>query len=227
MANPATLESLRQRCRERTDKVNSTFVKTAEWNELINQSWTELYGLLITAYADYYATPISMAVTNNVEYTELPSDFFKLRAAFPLDGTQRLPRLRQVDITDLGQSSYPYVRSTQTIYGYVLVGSRIYWAPKPTASSTVEFWYVPQPQRLVSDQDVISSQVVDGWDEYIVNDVAMKVRLKEEGDAAPHAALKQRFIDRVIGECSSRDAGMPGKVLDVERANIYWPEWLM
>ncbi len=228
MANPATLESIRLRCQQRADKVNSTFISTAEWTELINQSWTELYGLLVTNYEDFYSTKVNLTVTASVEYTALPNDFFKLLAAFPLQGTQRQQRLRRFSIQDLGMQAYPYLAYPQVVYGYAIIGPNIFWYPLPTTSSTVELWYIPQVPRLVQDQDTISATVVDGWEEFIVNDVAMKVRIKEESDARPLIALKQAFIERLQAESRARDAALPGRVADVERSQTWsTQEWAL
>ncbi len=224
MANPATLATIRTRCRQRADKVNSTFVTDAELNELINQAWTELYGLLVANYEDYYATLGSLSVSANVEYTALPTDFYKALAIFSLSGAAGTTRqkLERYNVNDLGAVNADYAYSFQRLSGYRIMGANAYWYPKPQAASTVEFWYIPQPVRLVLDGDVISPQVVDGWDEFIVNDVAMKIRLKEEGDASPHAELKAAFIKRVQSESASRDAARPGRVTDVERCYYDW-----
>jgi hypothetical protein len=219
VANPATLATLRTRCRQRADKVNSTFVSDAEVNELINQAISELHGILVTFYEDYVLTTASLTITENVEYTALPTDIFKPLAVFLTDTAGNRYKLNRFNLEDLApssQSSWPWSASPAT-YAYRVAGNRVYWYPKPISAATAEIWYAPQFTRLVADGDVINVAYVDGWDEFIVNDVAMKIRLKEEGDANSHMQMKAAFLQRLKDEAASRDAFRPMRVVDVER----------
>jgi hypothetical protein len=218
MANPATLATIRTRCRQRADKVNSTFVTDAELNELINQALSELHGILVTHFQDYVLTTSSLTITAGVEYTALPTTFFKSLAIFKLEGTQRY-RLERFNIDDLAPFSEALWLSSNTgsISSYRIAGDRVYWYPKPVATTTAEIWFVPQIVRLSADGDVVGVQLVDGWEEFVVNDVALKIRLKEDGDAQPHMIMKQEFIKRLEIEAANRDAGRPFTVVDTNK----------
>ena len=50
------LSQLQLEVRRRSDMENSQFVKDAELTNYINQSYTELYDLLVSIYEDYYVT---------------------------------------------------------------------------------------------------------------------------------------------------------------------------
>lgn len=222
MANPETLATLRTRCQERVDKVNSTFVSTAEWTRLINQAYARLYAVLTSKYPDYYSTSANLAVTSGVEYTALPSSFYKATALFYLDGTTRRP-MEEFNLHDLGSFANPWPSTSAIVTAYRLVGANVYWFPKPGESGTVELWYIPQVTRLASDSDVISAQVVDGWEEFIINDVAAKVRVKEERDPRPHWAANEEFLRHVEADAASRNVARAPTVVDVERGVGGWP----
>jgi hypothetical protein len=68
-----SLGELRLRAQQRADRVNSNFVTLPEWNYYINQSYYELYDLLITVYEDYYVSPrLQITTTNSAQY-DLPN----------------------------------------------------------------------------------------------------------------------------------------------------------
>ena len=64
-----TLGQVRLFAQQRADRVNSQFVTTTEWNSYINQSYFELYDLLVTVYEDYYLAPPAIILTNGKPYS--------------------------------------------------------------------------------------------------------------------------------------------------------------
>ena len=54
-----------------------------------------------------------------------------------------------------------------------------------------------------------------GWDEFIIVDSAIKMVLKEEGDATALLLQKNQLKERMITESQNRDAGEPQTVTDV------------
>src|ERR1019366_3604868 len=68
-----SLCQLRLMSQQRADRVNSNFVTLPEWNSYINQSYFELYDLLITVYEDYYvAPPIIFQTVGTLDRYPLP-----------------------------------------------------------------------------------------------------------------------------------------------------------
>ncbi len=55
---------------------------------------------------------------------------------------------------------------------------------------------------------------VNGWEEYIIVDAAIKVQDKQDLDSAPFVRRKQQILDRIEVAASSRDAGSPKTVVD-------------
>ena len=63
-----TLGQVRLASQQRADRVDSPFVTTAEWNSYINQSYFELYDLLVTVYEDYFIAPPVHFTTNGNQF---------------------------------------------------------------------------------------------------------------------------------------------------------------
>src|SRR4051812_11022033 len=80
MSSTMQLSDLRTAIRQRADMVNSKFVSDSELNSYINQSYFELYDLLIQKYGDNYfvATPYTFTTDGTSQLYDLPTDFFKL-----------------------------------------------------------------------------------------------------------------------------------------------------
>ena len=81
-----TLSEIRQRCRERADMKNSTFVTDDELNFYINQSISELHDMIVQSYGeDYYVKNETFSTVAQQEAYDLSTvitddDFYKMRA---------------------------------------------------------------------------------------------------------------------------------------------------
>jgi hypothetical protein len=242
-----TLASVRAAAQQRADMVNSQFLTTAEWTANINASYQELYGLLVQKFgADYYqaGTP-----DNWFQFTTTTAASYPLpdgTASYLLsDGSTVAPALFKVNGVDLQINSQPNgwltlksfmwaernrfaFPNTQNFWGhsnirYRINGNRIWLVPLPSAGQAIRIWYTPRLRVLVSDSDTLDG--VNGWDEFIVIDAAIKALQKEESDVSILMAQKAAIISRLEAEAENRDVGMPAHVADVRRGDVYGNSW--
>ena len=202
------LDTLRTRIQTRADLATSNLLATAEFTTLINASYQELYDLIVAEGADYYLTTAALTITTG-NSVALTSGYYKIRG---LDyqcggsGTGYI-EVRRVPLAE---------RNRVLQRSYSIVGATLYVWPPEQAPGTYLLWYVPQPTLLSADSDTI--ETYNGWEEYIVIDVAIKAMIKEESDAsvllAEKAAMRQRIIDSV-----ARDHNEPHRVVDVGTYN--------
>jgi hypothetical protein len=212
-----SLGELRLRCRQRADMVKSKFVSDSEFNSYINQSYFELYDLLITEYEDWFLkTPFQFQTTSASQYT-LPSDFYKLigvDAGLSMSNQQWIT-LPKFDFIDRNQYLYPQINSTLLGLGnfrYRLMGNTLFFIPIPTSGQFIQVWYVPKLTQLLQDTDICVG--VSGWTEYIICDAAMKALQKEESDVSVLMAEKMALIKRIEESAMDRDIGSPDTVSD-------------
>lgn len=216
----ATRAELRARARERADMENSTFISDAELNIYLQQSWFELYDLLVASYEDYYTISTTSTLTSG-NTIALPADFYKLRGIdYQLGGTEyinvrsynfaeRNLRAKNVQILDNGRRNLVY---------RLLAGS-IVFLPENDATGTYKIWYIPRCGTFVDDTTEVSN-VLD-FDEYIVVDAAIKMLVKEESDPSALLLAKDALKKRVEAMASNRDAGEPQTVADVRTSDSY------
>lgn len=231
-----TLLQLRTRVLQRTDMVNSQFVTTAEVTQLINTAGARLHDILVTAYEDYYVTKATgFALVAGKEAYDLVADcaitdFQKTLQVFLTTGTgttlSRYP-LRRFNTRQLGRLNNPQLTATTVappLLFYRMVGNKLYLEPIPAGGVSgwlCEIWYVPQFVQLVADADTLDYSIAFGWDEYIVNDAAINIRLKEESDVSGLMARQQEFERRLEAVTQARDIGEPSRVVDVESGGYY------
>lgn len=195
-----TLLQLRDRAKQESDNVGSGFITDAEWNTYLNASYQELYGLIVQAFGnDYFtqtpATGYTFTTTGIVGLFALPSDFFKLLGVdLQVGGSGNWISLKPFPMAERNMFS---LSNTQF----------------PMAGQTVRVLYVPQPTLMSVDASTIDG--VNGWEEYIVIDSAMKAMAKEESDVSVLMARKQAIVTRLESEIENRDAGMPATIADV------------
>lgn len=219
-----TLAELRLRSQQAADMVNSNFVSETEWNYYISNSYAELYDILVSKFEDYYIADPLLVTVNSPEFTfDLPADFYKLRgidkslgsgdplsddwyAIRPFNFEKRNRRA----IVDVYRGFFPIVQ-------YRILGGQIIISPNDQAQGIYRLWYVPKYSALTTDTDEVNG--VNGWEEYIIVDAAMKALRKEESDVSVYMAQKQALLQRIEGMAANRDAGETERVTDVNLTN--------
>jgi hypothetical protein len=232
-AGVTTLSAVRTAAAQRADMPapsTTTFVTTSEWNGLINASYQELYGLLAQKFGDDYFTSISSNITTDglTDLYDLPSDFFKLLGV-DLQVTATPPAyvtVRPFAFAERNSLAQPNLQPTLGVTNlrYRLKGSKLWLAPFPAANQVLRLHYVPRLTLLSADGDTLDG--VNGWEEYVVVDAALKAKDKEESDVSVLAAEKAALVGRIEAEAENRDAGAPATVADVRSDLWPGPGWM-
>lgn len=233
-----TLGQIRLLAQQKADRVNSQFVTTAEWNTYINQSYFELYDIIVQKYGnEYYVAPPTQFPTSGSQFYPLPNGqntFTNATTGMPYVAPA-IYKLLGVDLGLTGNTSafitlkkfefisrnrYVYPQLTTNLLGvagmrYRLVGNNLEFIPQPAAGQIIQLWYVPRLTTLLQDTDIADG--VSGWIEYVAVDAAIKALQKEESDVTVLAAQKMMLIDRIEAAAENRDAGEPETISDTRR----------
>ncbi len=147
MTDFVALNTLRDEARQRADQVNSEFVTDAELNGYLNNSWSELYDILVSKYQDdYFLTSTSITVTSGTSSYSLPSDFYKARGVdLNINDNQNTPLQRYTFADRTRDSLVRYARDVK----YRIQANNIVFAPSPS-NNTATLWYIPHPRKLQS-----------------------------------------------------------------------------
>lgn len=235
MATTMTLAELRTAVRQRADMQNqsgiytNSFVTDEELTSYINQSYFELYDLLVTLFGEnyYVSLPYSFVTNGSDQFYNLPTDFYKLLG---VDVQITSPTTNNSWWTlkpfNFGERNKYSVPNTQLYFGitnlrYRLQADQIWMNPLPQSNQTIRVWYVPKMTTLVADSDEV--QGVSGWTEYIIIDAAIKCMQKEESDVSVLLAQKGAMLVRIDGAAANRDAGEPSTVTDSCDPNSAFP----
>lgn len=194
-----TLSDLTLAAQQRADMVNSNFVSSSEWTSYINQSYFELYDILIQKFGNeyYLANPYSITTDGTNYLYALPSDFYKLLGVDLNTGVQNMPWLSLVE--------FPFAERNNYV--------------TPQAGRNLQLWYVPRLTPLVNQTDTCDG--VSGWTEYIIVDAAIKARIKEESNVEELYRMKKDLLSRIESAAENRDAGEPQTVSDIYARGPY------
>ena len=223
MSGNVTLLQLRDQAQDRADMYGQTLVTPTQWNYYINKSKDALYDLLISAYGnDYYvAPPLTIPFVSGTDKYALPADYYKtIKVEFAIDANNyRVLRRFAPSNTSRTSTLYPNAGYGRD-YRYRELGDYLYFDPIPNGSDSFRLWYVPLATNLVADIDTLKG--FNGWEEYIIIDVAIKALRKEESDTADHERDLARLTKRLEEMAETRNIGEPAKIIDRERT--YWHE---
>jgi hypothetical protein len=231
-----SLYQLRLSAQQRADRVNSNFVTKDEWDSYINQSYYELYDLLITTYENYFLAPAAQFKTtaNQLQYP-LPDGVltftgqngvpFVAPPFYKLDGLDlSINNAQNAWVTVnkfnfIDRNKYIYPNSNSTIYGvfnlqYRVMGNTLFLIPPPTSNQIMQIWYVPRLKQLLNDTD-LTTIGWSGWLEYVIVRAAILALGKEESDVSTLAQELIYLKDRIESSAQNRDEGRPDTISDV------------
>lgn len=229
-----TLGEIRLRAQQEADMQNSQFLSLPEWNFNINQSYYELYDLLITTYEDYFVAPRLVFQTDGTKSQyDLPdgSNYSAAPALYKLYGvdlglsnnTNAWVTIKKFDFIQRNRYVFPQI--TSTFLGvfnlrYRVVGNKIMFIPTPAAGQYIGLWYYPRLTTLLKDTDVMDG--FSGWTEYVILDAAIKAMMKEESDPSALLLRKAAIKQRIESAAMNRDAGQPDTVSNTRTYGERW-----
>jgi len=218
-----TLSEIREEAAERADMENSNFVNSAELLRYINRSYAKLYDLLIQAYPDYFTKtkPFSFSVNTTDRFYRLPGDFYKLRGVDLVSSNTKSITLKPFMFEERNRYSEPVIWGFEgTAYiRYRITGNKIEFVPQNATTAQIELWYLPTAPKLETDTDTIDG--INGWEEFVILDTAIKMVTKEESDPSALMAQKAEFKRDLEIIAASRDLGQTERVSDVRRTSNY------
>lgn len=243
-----TLSDLMTQSRQRADQIPQNYVPTltgtdffvveSELISYINQSYFELYDLLVQKYGnDYFVAPPLQFTTDGqnffyplpdgTNYSGAPAFYkvmgFDLNLAPQESPGQNLSYITIPPFMFAERNRYS-VPNMQAFYGltnlrYRLTGTNVFFTPTPAFGQVIRMWYVPRMTQLVTLTDTVDG--VSGWTEYIIVDTAIKMMQKEESDVSVLMAQKQALIVRIESAAENRDQGNPQVVSDSQSQNWF------
>lgn len=242
-AGSMTLLQLRTACRERADMENQSgsydnaFITDPELNGYINQSYYELYDILVQKFGDDYfvAEPLEFEADGSSQLYPLPDGelydeapalykFMGLDLAIGgSDAPDSWVTIRPFMFADRNRYAVP---NFQSFYGvtnlrYRLNGTNLFLTPIPSGGQILRMWYVPRLTELEDDDSVADG--VSGWLEYVIVDACIKMLAKEESDVSVFMAQKMALLKRIESAAENRDAGNPQVVSDTQWQDYQFP----
>jgi hypothetical protein len=98
------------------------------------------------------------------------------------------------------------------------MGSNLRIEPRDNATGVYQLWYIPIYTPLTSDSDTLNAFISNnGWEEYIVLDVAIKMLNKEESQTSHLVKEKDLLVKRINSMAGDRDVDQPERISDVRQ----------
>lgn len=222
-----TFAQLRERARNRADMTGSLFVSEAELGDYVNASAQELYDVLVASFQDYYlSVTANTTLTVGQDSITLPTDFYKLRGIDRLlDGSSEWQTLQPFSFAErndrqgmVGLTSYVY---TDSGIRYRIQSNTVKLTPADDCAGTYRVWYIPRMPLLVNDSD--SFDGINGWEDYVVVDAAIKMLMKEESSTTGLERQKTALLKRIQDMSVQRDSGSPEVIVaSGNRSSVMW-----
>lgn len=218
MSSLVTLAEIKQRAREEADMENSGFIKDSELLSYINASAQNLYDHLIMKFgADYFVNDDPYLFTTDSENTpvDLPDDFYKCVGVDVKISNTEFVTMKPFMFAERNKYNNSLINGYNgfTHARYRIMGNKIRFMPRSQGGFQVQVWYIPAFEKLVSDTDTFDG--INGYEEYVIVDAAIKMLSKEESDPSVLMARKAEILRHIQEIADNRDISMPQKVQDV------------
>lgn len=202
----------------------STNVTAAAILRMVKQSAERLTAKFTRKFGDnYFATEGTITTTGNQSFSTLPANFQTLLKAYWVTGGKGVP-LEMAEVDDwtpanLEPQAWPSNTGLDGLLStpvkYRLQGNRIVFYPCPNAGYIVSLTYT-SCLSVISTASQLDVQV--GWDEWIVLDVCIRVRQRQQKAAADFVSERALIEGDILGGTSPRDRNASYQVRDERTA---------
>lgn len=206
MSGEVSLVDLVGKIRKRANMENSQFVTDPEIKDYVNSSIADLYDLICTHRGEqYFEKNTSVSIVNGQEAYDLPDDFYKVEVLMSASGFP-------IDTFDRREAFHKAMPLKYNIMNNKLVVNRT------DSSCEVKLYYIPLAPTLVLDDD--TTDFYNGWERYVILDVAIICLNKEESDTSQLERELMKITER-IESASNKNDHQPHKIVDVEGVYRY------
>jgi hypothetical protein len=214
----ALLSDIKSQILAQCDMVVDGFGDDADLIPKINDSYSELYDLLVTKFEDYFTTNFTFSIASGDDGYNMPMGIYKVmgvdkQITGPTDYIT-LPKFNFMERNKWNSTIGLIALNGFPLVSYDWVGGRLKIIPAANASGNYQMWYVPSCPELVNDSDSILYDL-QRWSTYIVVDVAIKLMVQEESNADYLIMQKDKLIARINASAINRDAGQGERVTDI------------
>jgi hypothetical protein len=223
-----TLQEFSDYVRERAAVENDPAIAPSTLLKICNGALSELYGLLVRTYEDYFLTTSLAALAGNEYIIALPPNLMKIRA---VDYNQAYDApndlwytINQMQLPERNQFNNPLTTITapwgKVCLSWRLGQNQITIAPQSQCAGVYRIWYVPKYVNLVDPSDVIPSNMdQNGWIELGVASACMRINDKLKIDSSAFRQDKLELTQRIKSEAKNRQAAGGKRVANIRYNN--------
>lgn len=213
-----TLTNLEDDIRQLVDDVNEVLVGDTALHRMINQSGIAWHNMVVQALPSLFETTDTVTPDSTTN-SELPTDHYKTLGVRYNDSDGTTRPLKRIQYHERWR--YDDGNTTDEAVAYYTTGTALYILPAAvTGSQTYTHDYIPAWTVLSSGGDTVMGladskhNMIDGWVQWIVYDVAMKLLKKQELPVNEVLAMK-RDIEAIINAAmQDREAAHPERIIN-------------
>jgi hypothetical protein len=215
MARSVAASAIISRARELADQETSTpstaFVDDTEALAWLNNSVGIWHGMLVKAVPERFETSENLTITGAASYALPATHYLTLGVDYQLGSTSWYP-LNRIQY----QERTRFETTGDIAEGYYLRGATLVLLPAPS-SGTYRHSYITAAPVLLAATEVDGA---NGWESWLVYDLAIKMMSKEESDPSALLAKQAEIKAEMDAAAADREASTPMRIVDT-RLNRY------
>lgn len=217
MSDLVSTLQLRARVRRDTGFEGDLFAQDPDLTDDILRAARELNDEFAGLGRPFHAAATTITTVSGTAVYNLPADFSRVLVVSAQGSTGMFSRARQVEPYEIPEllnmglngfaSEFRGFRILNTFAATPL--ETIEWLPTPSFARPFRVDYVPSASFPISGGEYNIRAGGNGWEEYIVADVAARLLEREEGDPSSALRRKAEALARIRKLAPTRDASGP------------------
>jgi hypothetical protein len=167
--------------------------------EWINDSIAALWDIIISYDDTRILSAASIAVVSGTAAYDLPDDYYLERGVSLADSSSLSGFITLARYQWAERNNYTYATDKQSAMWDIQGGQLWVW-PKPRWGGTIRLEYIPVAPVIDPAAEDLNSRVFDsinGWTEWVVNDVLIKCAMVDENNPSPFIMERDRAEARI------------------------------
>ncbi len=217
MSRTFTVAQIKEQIRQRADMERTNYIEDDELLSYINGSLAAFWDILVNVAEGFALNSIAFNATTTSDTYQLPASLLRIeKVELELNGVWKtldsVPYARINEVSTVNASrSMPFLYARKGLYQIVL-------RPAPTGTHPCRLSYVERAPILSSDDDIIDG--INGWEQYIVVDCAIKCKDKEETSTVVLQAERDDMIKRLKESMAFRDESTTYGIRDINEREL-------
>jgi|GEM_PF-1713291 len=226
MSITVTLANLISEIRVYADIPGTNFISDSILTTWINRAMRDLIDCILEVNKNYNISTQSINLVSGTQSYSLPTAFYKARGVDIVDDNGEWRELKELEHWE-ERNRLQDGAVSRSDYQYFVAGSNLMFFPAVdfTLSAGARLWYIPVATDMATGGSPVSMDGINGWEEFIIQWVTARVKVKRDEDVTQVLALMGDQRERIKQLARNRNTVSPSGIRNIYKREFGSQPW--